>query len=221
MTQWNDEPRRGKRDGMMHFGHAPLSRRGLLGGAVGLAAGLALPATVRAAVAPAIRPAHLSAIKAAYERLGNRVKQHDKAVLVDFTLPSARPRLHLVDLEAGTTRTLLVAHGRGSDPAHSGWLKRFSNEPGSAASSRGAYVTDALYTGAHGRSQRLVGLDESNNNAFARAIVIHAAWYAEAAMASTRGMLGRSEGCFAFDEADLPQVLARLGPGRLLLAGKY
>ena len=54
-----------------------------------------------------------------------------------------------------------------------------------------------------------------------RAIVVHGAWDVSPKMVAQHGMLGRSEGCFAFVEADLPQVLARLGPGRLLLAGKY
>jgi hypothetical protein len=34
------------------------------------------------------------------------------------------------------------------------------------------------------------------------------------------GKLGRSEGCFALDPRDLPVVLDRLGPGRLLLSAK-
>jgi hypothetical protein len=35
-----------------------------------------------------------------------------------------------------------------------------------------------------------------------------------------RGVLGRSEGCFAVDVANLPTVLNRLGPGRLLVSTK-
>jgi hypothetical protein len=34
------------------------------------------------------------------------------------------------------------------------------------------------------------------------------------------GKLGRSEGCFAFSAASHAEVLARLGPGRLLYADK-
>ena len=39
------------------------------------------------------------------------------------------------------------------------------------------------------------GLDWTNNNAEARAIVIHNAWYAEPQMISQHGKLGRSEVC--------------------------
>jgi hypothetical protein len=67
---------------------------------------------------------------------------------------------------------------------------------------------------------RLHGLDPSNDNAYARAIVVHAAWYVSPQLARERGVLGRSEGCFAFSQADLGQVLERLGPGRLIVATK-
>jgi hypothetical protein len=113
-----------------------------------------------------------------------------------------------------------VAHGRGSDPAHTGWLQRFSNEARSHATSAGAYRTDGIYSGAHGRSIRLTGLDATNDNALSRAIVVHAAWYVSPAMARTHGALGRSEGCFALANSSLPEVLEQLGSGRMIYADK-
>jgi hypothetical protein len=68
---------------------------------------------------------------------------------------------------------------------------------------------------------RVQGLDSTNSNAESRAIVVHGAWYVSEKMIREHGMLGRSEGCFAVAEAHLPTVLDRLGPGRLLLAGKF
>lgn len=155
----------------------------------------------------------------ALERHGDAIKVRDRIGLVDFSLPSRRPRFHIVDLEQGTAETMLVAHGKGSDPRHSGWLENFSNVPGSEASSAGAYLTGDLYVGKHGRSRRLIGLDPRNDNAEARAIVIHGAWYVSPDMAG-RGKLGRSQGCFAVDEKDIGKVLDRLGPGRLIYADK-
>ena len=35
-----------------------------------------------------------------------------------------------------------------------------------------------------------------------------------------RGVLGRSQGCFAFAENELASVFARLGEGRLIYAAK-
>lgn len=196
------------------FLHASLATAGL--------AALTAPSLARATVAWP-RTANMAiaiAARAGLERAGDRVKRRDVVGVADFSQPSRTPRLHLVDMTSGAVETLLVAHGRGSDPEHTGWLSRFSNALGSDATSEGAFVTGDYYVGAHGRSMRLIGLDPTNSNAEARAIVVHAAWYVGPEMIQTRGMLGRSEGCFAVSEANLPAVLERLGPGRLLVAGR-
>src|SRR5271163_810460 len=151
------------------------------------------------------------------------LKQHENSIsyrdfigVADFSLPSYAPRLHIVNLAEGSVRSHLVAHGRGSDPAHTGWLERFSNEPRSEATSAGAYRTDAVYVGGHGRSMRLDGLDPTNDNAASRAIVVHGAWYVSAEIIRHFGVLGRSEGCLAVANSSLDEVLTRLGPGRLI-----
>jgi hypothetical protein len=157
------------------------------------------------------------------ERHASSIQHSDIVGIADFAAPSRAPRFYLVNIAEGRATSHLVSHGRGSDPAHTGWVERFSNEPGSNASSPGAYRTGAYYSGQHGRSQRLIGLDPTNSNAEPRAIVIHGAWYVSDAMVRQHGKLGRSEGCFAFDETNgsLDEVLACLGPGRLLYAGRF
>jgi len=157
---------------------------------------------------------------AAMMRHRHRFAHVDRIGIADFSRPSSGPRLFIVDLLNGRTSGHLVAHGRGSDPAHTGWVRRFSNDPGSLATSDGAYATSNLYTGGHGRSMRLMGLDADNSNAQARAIVVHAAWYVTPEIARSTGKLGRSEGCFAVSNDSLDEVLTRLGPGRLLYADK-
>jgi hypothetical protein len=67
---------------------------------------------------------------------------------------------------------------------------------------------------------RLDGLDPTNSNALSRAIVVHGAWYVNEEMIGRVGMLGRSEGCFAVADSSLPDIMARLGPGRLIYADK-
>lgn len=173
------------------------------------------------AAAPSPATSLLARARAELERLGAAIPRRDVVAIADFGRASADPRFHLLDMAGGRVTSLLVSHGRGSDPAHSGWLQRFSNVEGSAATSAGAYRTVDYYTGRHGRSIRLDGLDPTNNLAEVRAIVVHGAPYVSAQMARTTGKIGRSEGCFAFAEADLPQVLDRLGPGRLILAGRF
>jgi len=205
--------------------HRALPRRTLLTGALALAAGASGAAVARsggglAAAAASVDPILRERAMAALARHGHALWSRDVVGIVDFGLPSATPRFHLVDILAGTTTTLLVAHGRGSDPEHTGMLQTFSNVEGSQASSEGAYLIGEPYVGIHGASRRLAGLDPTNDQAEPRAIVIHAAWYAAADMIPRQGRLGRSDGCFAVSEADIGQVLARLGRGRLLYAGR-
>jgi hypothetical protein len=178
------------------------------------------PVFARAVTSPrVVRPELMRRAVASLDRHGSRVKR-DRMAIVDFSAKSAEHRFHFIDLANGRSTSLRVAHGSGSDPAHTGWLQRFSNEHGSNASCAGAFVTADYYHGKHGRSQRLHGLDASNNNALERAIVIHGAWYANPDMIRTHGMLGRSQGCFAFAENELEQVFAKLGNGRMIYAAK-
>jgi hypothetical protein len=157
----------------------------------------------------------------ALQREAGRAALADGVGVADFSQPSRNPRFYLLDLEAGRVSRHLVSHGRGSDPAHTGQLQRFSNDPGSFASSDGCYLTSDYYVGKHGRSMRLIGLDPSNSNAEARAIVVHAADYVSPSVARSHGKIGRSHGCFAFPVGELDQILTALGPGRLLLAGRF
>jgi hypothetical protein len=201
------------------------TRRDLLRWALPLAALAPLSARAAAqhglaAAATGVNPWLVDRALDALARHNGAVWSRDVIAIADFGLPSAQPRFHLVDILAGTTTSLLVAHGRGSDPDHSGRLQSFSNLDGSAATSEGAYLTGETYTGVHGLSRRLIGLDPTDDRAEARAIVIHAAWYADRDMIAKQGKLGRSDGCFAFGEQDIALVLARLGPGRLIYAGR-
>lgn len=77
--------------------------------------------------------------------------------VVDFDAPSSSLCFYVLDLVTGGSSVTLVVHGRGSDPAHSGWVERFSNIPGSEASSAGAYLTAEVYDGKHARARRLKG----------------------------------------------------------------
>lgn len=164
-------------------------------------------------------PPLLQKALAALDRHSSRFTHRDRIGLVDFAKHSGETRFHLADVEDGRIlRSLLVSHGRGSDPDNSGYATRFSNQPGSHASSSGSYLTGDAYVGKHGRSRRLHGLDEQNDRAFERAIVIHGAGYVDRMMAERHGRVGRSLGCFAFERAEIAGVLDLLGPGRLLFA---
>jgi hypothetical protein len=203
----------------------PINRRAFLGSAVlgaamlGVNPGLlAVPA--KAAGIKPVSPDLLHKASAAFGKHSASITQRDIIAIADFSAPSREPRFHLFNVHNGDTTTLLVAHGKGSDPGHSGWVQQFSNVPGSEASSSGSYVVGETYFGQHGQSRRLIGLDPENDQAESRAIVIHPAWYVSDAMIQEHGKLGRSQGCFAFSQADIDQVLTRLGTGSLLFADK-
>ncbi|WP_219895314.1 murein L,D-transpeptidase catalytic domain family protein [Aquisediminimonas profunda] len=157
---------------------------------------------------------------AALDRHRGRIVHRDWIGIVDFGMASRSRRFYLVDLLGGRTTSLLVSHGRGSDPGNSGWVQSFSNRPGSEASSPGSFLTGDTYFGKHGRSRRLAGLEPCNDQAENRGIVIHSASYVSDDMANMHGRVGRSQGCFAVSDNELQMVLARLGPGRLLFATK-
>lgn len=157
--------------------------------------------------------------RAALDRHAAHIMDRDVVGLVDFSAPSRASRFYLLDMNAGQVISAhLVAHGKGSDPANSGWVERLSNRPGSNASCDGAFVTGQAYYGEHGRSRRLIGLEPQNDMALERAIVIHAAPYVDANMAASQGRVGRSQGCFAVSRNEIDDVLEMLGPGRLLFA---
>lgn len=179
-----------------------------------------VPARPRVMLDAAVDQRLLNRARAAFDRHRGRIRHGDIVGIADFTRASRDPRFYLLDTRSGRVTSHLVAHGRGSDPGHSGYLEHFSNRIGSEASSHGAYLTGDYYHGKYGRSMRLSGLDHTNSNAEARAIVVHSAWYAEPDQVAAHGKLGRSEGCFALSYSSLQQVLARLGPGRFLYADK-
>jgi len=203
-----------------------MQRRTILGGGLAAGAALALPGKALAALpaaASGLTPYERRVFEVATrerERVANSLWRQDIVGIADFAQPSWKPRFHLANLEDGTIRSYLIAHGKGSDPQHDGWLKLFSKEPGSEATSRGAYLTCEWYKGKYGTSVRLVGLDEDNSTALERAIVMHPAWYVDEAMIAKWGKIGRSQGCFALGDEAFLDTLWRLSGGRLLFADR-
>lgn len=209
-----------------------LSRRTLLQSALvgvgaGVGAGAGLAGASRAAVqqglaaaAQGVNPVLVARTLEALARHNAVIWSRDVIGIADFGLPSSHPRFHIVDLLAGTTTSLYVTHGQGSDPQHTGMLQFFADTPDSLCTSEGTYLMGDDYVGKHGLSRRMLGIDPSNAHVYVRNIVIHSAAYADPALIATQGKLGRSDGCFAFSPAVIGTVLARLGRGRMVYAGR-
>jgi hypothetical protein len=97
----------------------------------------------------------------------------DLAVFINFKVHSGKYRYFVYDLKNDKIlQKAIVAHGDGSIVENSNTLK-FSNIDGSHQSSLGKYEIRESYSGKFGKAYRLDGLDETNSNARARAIVLH------------------------------------------------
>ncbi|WP_295900898.1 murein L,D-transpeptidase catalytic domain family protein [uncultured Bdellovibrio sp.] len=144
-----------------------------------------------------------------YDVYYNKISNKNYLTVIDFTQASNNKRMYVVDMKSGAVTRYLVAHGKGSDPSHTGMAKKFSNVEGSNMSSIGMYVTGGEYSGKHGRSMRLVGLEKTNDQAMDRAIVVHGAWYVDPQYKP----LGRSQGCPAVEEKYINTLVTQLKGG--------
>lgn len=140
---------------------------------------------------------------------------------VDYGLPSTTPRGYVFDMNSLkiVDGPFTVAHGRGSSVKKYGVPTRFSNAPGSAATSLGLYVAEETYS-FHGHASghaysslglRLTGVSgDYNDNARARRVVAHGAPY----VTPTRA--GRSEGCPAMEQSRARKLLPTLANGGMV-----
>jgi hypothetical protein len=137
--------------------------------------------------------------------------------VIDYSLPSTQPRLWIFDVARGQLlHQELVAHGRNTGER---LAERFSNIEGSKMSSLGLFQATETYVGSNGYSLRLRGLDAGfNDNALARAIVMHGAPYVSEAIAERLGRIGRSWGCPAVRPEVARTVIDTLKGGALLFA---
>jgi hypothetical protein len=142
-----------------------------------------------------------------YAQLQDKLKK-PLLTVIDYSLPSTQKRLWIIDLaQQKILLHTVVAHGRNSGAL---LAEKFSNRPESYQSSLGFFQTGEAYQGKHGYSLRLDGLEAGiNDQARARAIVIHGADYAKEMVAATAGRLGRSLGCPAVPP-DLSTPLIKL-----------
>src|SRR5688572_25287291 len=92
--------------------------------------------------------------------------------LVDLSLPSNQNRFFVYNLKKDTLHNAaLVTHGR----CNQAWLegRKYGNTVGCGCSSLGKYKIGYSYSGRFGLAYKLYGLDETNNRAFERFVVLH------------------------------------------------
>ena len=149
-----------------------------------------------------------------YAWYGFREAEFSKPILAiaDFSQSSRNKRLYVIDFS--TNRVVLntyVAHGRNSGQE---FASKFSNLNSSYQSSLGFYRALNTYQGKHGLSLRLQGLEKNiNDQALARAIVLHGADYVSEDFIRQRGRLGLSLGCPAVSQAEHEHLIKLLRDG--------
>lgn len=140
-----------------------------------------------------------------------------RLALIDYSLPSTQPRLWVFDLaKRAVLYRELVAHGRNSGET---LAERFSNTPGSYASSLGLFRTGETYIGRNGYSLRMDGLEPGiNDKARERAIVIHGADYVSDSFVRKTGRIGRSYGCPAVRQGVAQALIDTLQGGQFVFS---
>jgi hypothetical protein len=146
------------------------------------------------------KAAFKKALAGFYDLKSRGIIKKDVLTLVDFSLSANQKRLWVIDLATNTVLFhSLVAHGRNTGDE---FASVFSNKSDSYKSSLGFYATGEIYTGKHGLSLKLDGLEKGvNDNARNRSVVIHGADYVSESFIRNHRRLGRSQGCPAIPVA--------------------
>ncbi len=134
-------------------------------------------------------------------------------VVIDYKQHNSIKRFHVINMETGFVESYLTAHGKNSDPAHTGYATRFSNRTDSMMTSLGFFLTRETYHGERGFSLKLDGLSSTNSNARSRGVVIHGAEYVFPA-----DKIGRSYGCPALELRYYREIIEKIKEGALVFA---
>lgn len=155
---------------------------------------LKLYASLSASVRPAYDAFKNAMMGYMHLKSSNALHKPDVITIIDYSLSSVQKRLWVIDLK--NMKVLwhtLVAHGKNSGE---NYARTFSNVSESLTSSLGFFVTGNIYNGRNGMSMIMNGIEKGiNDNALARAIVMHGADYVSGSFIQKHGRLGRSWGC--------------------------
>ncbi|MBY0378203.1 MAG: murein L,D-transpeptidase catalytic domain family protein [Gammaproteobacteria bacterium] len=167
---------------------------------------------------PTLSPHSLYAGIRAYEQLQHIGEvQSPYLTLVDFTLPSSKKRLWVINMQDyKVTYYTYVAQGIATGKNSASY---FSNAVDSHASSIGVYLTGKTYYGTVGHAMRLYGLDKGfNDNAYRRGVVMHSSWHMSESFLKVHGTIGHTWGCFGLDKSVSDSIINQISNGSVLVA---
>lgn len=166
-----------------------------------------------------LKPQVVKTALTAYKNALKKGVKDKKGIItvIDYTMPSTSKRLWVLDIHhQKVLYNTLVAHGKNTGNEYA---KHFSNARNSLETSIGLYQTENTYSGHDGYSLVLKGLDKGfNNNAEARHVIVHGAWYVSQKFADATGRLGRSWGCPAVSKKMVKPIINTIKDKTLLLA---
>lgn len=145
----------------------------------------------------------------------SRISNPRYLTICDLSQSSRKRRLYLIDLvNKEVVLNTWVAHGRNSGGE---FASRFSNRPSSYQSSLGFYVTMETYSGEHGLSLRMAGMEPGfNDRAYRRGVVVHGADYIGENCLQKGGRMGRSFGCPAVSKEESNILINTIKDGTCL-----
>lgn len=153
-----------------------------------------------------------------------QIKNKNNIVIADFTAPSFRKRLYLLDLPAKTVDRYYVSHGSGKakrkNPAE--FCKFFGNEENSLLTPPGFLVTAESFIprvtkqSSWGKVAMLLdGLERRNSNTRRRQVVMHGSRYTTDDWVKKNGAPGQSSGCPSVPRNFAPAIIDRVKGGTL------
>lgn len=151
---------------------------------------------------PLIAGKYLAAVKAF---VNLRKYNREVCFFINMSLPSGSKRFFIYNLKKDSTIDAgLVTHGN----CYQYWLegRKYSNQVGSGCTSLGKYKIGKPYYGKFGLAYKLYGLDETNNRALERFVVMHA--HACVPDEETKEDICQSNGCPTVSPAFLQKLRA-------------
>jgi len=157
---------------------------------------------------------------------GPTIENKKYIVIFDLNLKASSKRLHVINIETGEVISMESSHGRDTDCGGDrlGWACRFISDRESEGTPLGFFATGEMFTGNHGLSLRMNGLEGAINQCpkyskggnqtcpgkiLPTSIIIHSASYV------MEGHAGRSHGCVAVSESNMVRIREKLRDGAL------